>query len=41
MRLAKEEERQVQAEHRRQAAIEEGLKLDLLRRIEWERDSVH
>jgi hypothetical protein len=37
-RLAKEEERQAQAEHRRQDAIEEGLKRDLLRRIEREQD---
>ena len=38
-RLAKEEERQAQAEHRRQAAIEEGLKRDLLKRIEREEDN--
>ena len=36
--MAKEEERQKQAEHRRQEAIEEGLKRDLLRRIEREED---
>ena len=36
--LAKEEERQAQAEHRMQAAIEEGLKRDLLKRIEREED---
>ena len=36
--MAKEEERQAQAEHRRQDAIEEGLKRDLLRRIEREQD---
>ena len=37
-RLAEEEERQKQAEHRRQAAIEERLRRDLLRRIEREKD---
>ena len=38
--MAKEEERQAQAEHRRQAAIEEGLKwnLPVLKRIEREED---
>ena len=36
--MAKEEERQAQAEHRRQTAIEEGLKRDLLKRIEREED---
>jgi hypothetical protein len=37
-RLAKEEERQKQAEHRRQAAIEESLKRALLKRIELEQE---
>ena len=38
-RWAKEEKRQEQAEHRRQAAIEEGLKLALLKRIEMDKDA--
>jgi hypothetical protein len=37
-RLAMEKERQAQAERRRQEAIEEGLKRDLLRRIEREEE---
>ncbi len=36
--MAEEEERQKQAEHRRQAAIEESLKRELLRRIELEEE---
>jgi hypothetical protein len=36
--LAEEEERQKEAEHRRQAAIEESLKRELLRRIELEEE---
>ena len=38
-RWAKEEKRQAQAEHRRQAAVEEGLKLALLKRIEMDKDA--
>ncbi len=37
--MAKEEKRQAQVEHRRQAAIKEGLKLDLFRRIDLEKDN--
>ena len=36
--MAEKEERQAQAEHMRQAAIEKGLQRDLLKRIEREED---